>query len=63
MSSSASQEQPQSYAQRKLAELRLTQGLKPIKNAEDLCAHDIWPEEDDIDEFLVWLERARRGEE
>jgi hypothetical protein len=60
MSSSAPQEQPQSYAQRKLAEL--TQGLKRVKNIEDAYAPDIWPE-DDIEAFLAWLDRCRHGEE
>jgi len=53
---------PQSYAQQKLAELSATQGLKVIKNIEDLYAPDIWPE-DDIEDFLAWLERCRQGEE
>ena len=40
-------------------ELAVEQGVKPIENPDDLVG-DFWPEDESIDDFLVWLREIRR---
>ncbi len=52
----------QTFAQKKLAELLAGKKPPPERFEDRFAPPDIWPE-DDIEEFLEWLERVRRGEE
>ena len=45
-----------------LDELAAQHGVKPISDTETLRGKDIWPEEDDIDEFVETIQRWRREE-
>ena len=42
-----------------LATLAAQQGVRPVAKFEDLLV-DIWPEDEDIDEFIATLRRWRR---
>ena len=42
-----------------LATLAAQQGVRPVARFEDLLV-DIWPEDEDIDEFIATLRRWRR---
>lgn len=40
--------------------LAVQQGVQPIRDIENLRGKNIWPEEDDIDEFVETIHRWRR---
>src|SRR5947208_13486144 len=40
-------------------ELAVEQGVKPIENPDELLG-DFWPEDESIDDFLIWLRKVRR---
>lgn len=40
--------------------LAAQQGVQPVRDIESLRGKDIWPEEDDIDEFVETIHRWRR---
>lgn len=42
-------------------ELAAEQGVKPVTDVSKLKG-DFWPEDESMDEFLVWLRKLRRGE-
>jgi hypothetical protein len=42
-------------------ELARQQGVKPIQNMEELKGN-FWPEEESIDEFLLWLRELRQSD-
>jgi hypothetical protein len=42
-----------------LDQLAAEQGVKPVENPDDLKG-DFWPEDESIDDFLVWLRALRR---
>ncbi len=46
------------WASRSIAELALEQGVRPIRNVDELRGD--WPQEDSIDEFLEFVREARR---
>jgi len=41
-------------------ELAAQQGVQPIRDTESLRGNNIWPQEDDIDEFVETVHRWRR---
>ena len=53
------EERERSRAQARARELAKRQGVKPIRNIEDLPL-DPCPEEDSVDEFLSWIYALRR---
>jgi hypothetical protein len=46
-------------AHERARELARKQGVKPIRNIEDLHG-DFWPEEESVDEFLEWVRTTRQ---
>ena len=40
--------------------LAIQQNVKPVTDIEELTGSNIWPDEDDIDEFLETLNRWRQ---
>jgi hypothetical protein len=42
-------------------ELAEEQGIKPVENPDELLG-DFWPEDENIDDFLLWLRRLRRDQ-
>jgi len=46
------------WASKSIAELALEQGVRPIRNVDELRGD--WPQEDSIDEFLEFIREARR---
>ncbi|HEV2948865.1 MAG TPA: hypothetical protein VGX70_15945 [Gemmataceae bacterium] len=44
-----------------IEQLAKEQGVKPIENPDDLLG-DFWPEDESIDDFLLWLRRLRRDD-
>jgi hypothetical protein len=44
-----------------LATLAAQQGVRPVAKFEDLLV-DVWPEDEDIDEFIATLRRWRRAD-
>ncbi len=40
-------------------DLAREQGVKPVENPNDLKG-DFWPEDESVDDFLVWLRALRR---
>ena len=42
-----------------IEQLAAEQGVKPVENPDELLG-DFWPEDESIDDFLVWLREIRR---
>lgn len=42
-------------------ELAKRQGVKPIRNMDEL-RRDFWPEEESVDEFLEWVRELRQSD-
>ena len=47
------------YRKKTLEELAREQNVKPVSRFEDLLGVDIWPEEDDVDEFCRTIRQWR----
>lgn len=56
--SNAAKEESREQAHARAWNLAKRQGVKPIRNIEDLQG-DFWPEEESVDEFLDWVQTIR----
>jgi hypothetical protein len=45
---------------RTVEELAAEQGVAPLDEATLDAMGDVWPEHEDLDEFLAWLRKSRR---
>ena len=51
---------PQQRLEELLAEAD-ARGIKPVDEAVLLAMGEVWPDEENLDEFLTWLRQSRRS--
>ena len=54
--------QQQATARAKLEKLLLESGTKPVTIDELNAMGDLWPEDENVDDFLAWREQMRKEE-